>query len=160
MFTIDDLHDIAIQIEQNGAATYSKASEVVVDPETASLLRWMAEEEERHRQWFAGLPKTRRTLSAADREVEDMGRSLLRDILKSGSDFLHDREALETAPDIDAVLTSAGRFEQETILFYEFLLALLEEEDAISRLREIIAEERRHLELLQQLLHSAAGSRQ
>jgi rubrerythrin len=151
VFTVTDLSDIAIQIENNGKETYRRASRAATDPEIAKMLAWLADEEERHANWFAGLPVTSRTLSAEEQEIDDMGRALLREILKSGSDFLHSQEALAEGIDLKEVLTSARKFEEETIVFYQFLLGLLEDQAAITRLKEIIAEERRHVALLENL---------
>ncbi|MEE4134657.1 MAG: ferritin family protein [Desulforhopalus sp.] len=154
MFTVADLSDIAIQIENNGKESYRQASRAVTDPKVAKMLAWMADEEERHANWFARLPVTSRALSTEEQEIEDMGRALLRDILKSGSEFLHNQTALTASVDIKEVLANARKFEEETIVFYEFLLGLLEDQEAIARLKEIIAEERRHVAILEEL-HNA-----
>jgi rubrerythrin len=151
VFTVADLSDIAIQIENNGKESYRQASRAVTDPKVAQMLAWMADEEERHANWFARLPVTSRALSTEEQEIEDMGRALLRDILKSGSDFLHNQTALTESADIKEVLANARKFEEETIVFYEFLLGLLEDQEAIARLKEIIAEERRHVANLEEL---------
>jgi rubrerythrin len=154
VFTVADLSDIAIQIENNGKESYRQASRAVTDPKVAQMLAWMADEEERHANWFARLPVTSRALSTEEQEIEDMGRALLRDILKSGSDFLHNQTALTESADFKEVLANARKFEEETIVFYEFLLGLLEDQQAIARLKEIIAEERRHVAILEEL-HNA-----
>jgi rubrerythrin len=151
MFTVDDLIGIAVQIEKNGEETYRRASLAVADQETAALLSWMADEEGRHRRWFATLPRDSRPLSAHDLAVEEMGRALLQDILRGSSDFLHDRKALEEVKEVAEALALASRFEEETVVFYEFLRALLEDGAAIARLEEIIAEERRHRSLLEKM---------
>ncbi len=154
MFTVADLSDIAIQIENNGKESYRQASRAVTDPKVAKMLAWMADEEERHANWFARLPVNSRALSAEEQEIEDMGRALLRDTLKSGSEFLHNQKALTENVDIKEVLSNARKFEEETIVFYEFLLGLLEDQEAITRLKEIIAEEQRHVAILEEL-HNA-----
>ena len=45
MFTINEILNMAIQIEKNGEAVYRKSIEQISDPKLVSLLEWMADEE-------------------------------------------------------------------------------------------------------------------
>ena len=52
MFTLNDLFDIAVKLEQNGKAVYCRALESVKDKNLKDLLQWMADEEDCHSNWF------------------------------------------------------------------------------------------------------------
>jgi rubrerythrin len=53
MFTAKELLDIAVRLERNGDAIYRQAIEKVSNPELASLLEWMADEEVKHAEYSA-----------------------------------------------------------------------------------------------------------
>lgn len=147
MFTIGDIRNIAIQIERNGEKTYRTASKAVADPDIAEMLTWMANEEERHAKWFADLRSTK-PLTAEQLEMEAMGRTLLQDMIK-GNSFLLDQKELESAENIKEIISKSKTFEQDTILFYEFILGFLEDKETIRQLETIIDEERNHIKQLE-----------
>ena len=149
MFTTGDIRNIAIQIEMNGKETYRNASKAVRDPDIARVLSWMAEEEQRHAQWFETIRSTK-PLPPEHQQFEVMGRTLLQDMVK-GNAFLLDQKELERAENVKEVLARSKSFEQDTILFYEFLLGFLEDEDAIQQLKRIINEELNHVRELERL---------
>lgn len=154
MFTIGDIRNIAIQIEENGEETYRNAARVAKDPEVAKMLDWMADEEQRHAKWFAKL-QSRKTLSAEQQEIEAMGRTLLQDMVK-GNPFLLDAKELENGQDIQEVLARSITFEQDTIVFYEFLTGFIDDQETVNQLQEIIEEERGHIRKLENL-HSTGS---
>ncbi len=150
MFTVADIRNIAIQIEKNGAETYQNASNTVKDRHISEALAWMANEEIHHIKWFEKLNGDV-TITAEQQKIEAMGKSLLQDMIK-GNSFLIEQSELENAKSVGAVISRSIELEQDTILFYEFLLGLLEDEQAVKQLKIIIEEERNHinqLELLQ-----------
>jgi rubrerythrin len=147
MFTFGDIRNIAIQIERNGEETYRNASVAARDPDIARILVWMAQEEQRHAQWFETM-KSARPLAQDLQQLEAMGRTLLQDMVK-GNPFLLDQGELDRANSVKEVLTRSKSFEQDTILFYEFLLGFLDDEDAIGQLKRIIREENNHISNLE-----------
>ena len=149
MFTISDIRNIAIQIEKNGEETYRKASKAAKDPQVAELLAWMADEEKRHAKWFSNFQSNKK-LTPEQQEIEAMGRTLLQEIVK-GNTFLLDENELQNAKNVEEVMTKSITFELDTILFYEFLIGFLDDQDAVKQLRMIIEEERNHIKQLQQL---------
>ena len=52
MFTLQDVLDMAAQIERNGEKVYRQALARTDDPELAEMLAWMADEEARHADHF------------------------------------------------------------------------------------------------------------
>ncbi|WP_028584059.1 ferritin-like domain-containing protein [Desulfogranum mediterraneum] len=153
MFTELDIIHVAIQIERNGEATYRSAAVRAKEPEVAELLTWMAEEEERHACWFEELILEQRAHSPEEEEMEAMGRRLLQDMVKSQT-FSLEEERLVAAGDLAEVFRQCRAFEEDTILFYEFLQGIVDDPAAMEQLARIIEEERGHLRQLEQLLVS------
>lgn len=149
MFTLTDIRDIAIQIERNGEAVYLRAARAATDPEMAELLRWMAAEEERHACFFAKMTADA-PLAPEQAEAEAMGSSLLQEMVRDKT-FSLDSEGLTHAEDLDQVLSQSKAFEEDTILFYEFLLDIVDD-DVKGQLSAIILEERRHARQLAEML--------
>jgi rubrerythrin len=149
MFTLTDICNIAIQIEENGAETYRNASKGVQDPKLAEVLLWMAREEEKHAGWFASI-QSDQTLSPEQKEMAAIGRSLLTDIMKSNT-FSLDRKKLEEARDFTEILAQSIEFERDTILFYEILLDFLDNDETREKLKMIIREEQSHIKKLETL---------
>ena len=150
MFTIADIRNIAIQIERNGEETYRNAGRAARDPGITMVLEWMADEELRHARWFETIGSTR-PLTREQREIESMGRTLLQDMVK-GNTFLLDQKELEGAETVIEIIVRSKAFEQDTIVFYEFLLSFLDDEESIRQMEIIIGEERNHINELERMI--------
>ena len=150
MFTFGDIRNIAVQIERNGEESYLKASKVSTNPKVTEMLLWMAEQERKHAIWFTNLKSTK-PLTPEQHEMEAVGQTLLQDMVK-GNDFLLDTKNLEQTNSVKEVLDISISFEEDTILFYNFLLDFLDDEDDQKQLQRIIAEEQSHITHLEQLL--------
>jgi rubrerythrin len=156
MFTIADICNIAIQIEKNGEETYLNASKTVDDQHISEVLLWMAKEEAHHAQWFENLNANIK-VSEEQRKIEAMGKSLLQDMVK-GNSFLLGQGELEGAESVEAVISRSIELERDTILFYEFLLGFLEDEETIQQLKTIITEEQNHMKQLELLQTNSAST--
>lgn len=150
MYTIEDIRQIAIQIERNGEKTYRSAALRSPYPEVAKILNWMAEEEHRHGKWFESMPSDAKEVPGQYLEMEALGRSLLKEMVE-GRTFSLDGERLDSAKDVTGVLTQSLDFENDTILFYDMLKAFMEDQDGVAQLERIINEERGHVKLLEKL---------
>ena len=153
MFTVADIREIAVQIEKNGEAAYRKAAEMVDDRAVREIFLWMAEEEKRHGNFFAEIHSAE-PLSEEQRELELMGRQLLQEMVADQT-FSLDQEMLLETDDFKAALSQAQVLEQDTIMFYEFLLNLVGDDQTREQLEQVIAEEKRHVEQLGEM--KAAG---
>ncbi|NNK13923.1 MAG: ferritin family protein [Desulfofustis sp.] len=149
MFTIADIRDIAIQIELNGEKAYRAASKNAAHPLIAEIFTWMADEEKRHARWFESIESDQK-LTEEQIELEKMGRQLLQEMV-AGQTFSLEQNSLQKSASSEAMLVQAGSFEQDTILFYEFLKGIMDSEDACRQLDKIIEEERRHFEQLEEM---------
>lgn len=146
MFRITDIINIAVQIEKNGEKSYREAGEHVTNPEVKEMLLWMAEEETRHRNWFESFQNDA-PVPPGHEELEKMGRTLLQDMIANET-FSLDQERLNKTSTLHDLLSQSKAFEEDTILFYEFLKGLLEDEEAVRKIDNIIEEERKHAERL------------
>jgi rubrerythrin len=158
MFTIADICSIAVQIEKNGEETYRKASLASKNFEVAQLLAAMAEDERQHGEWLATITSNN-PLTEEHREMEAVGKTLLQDMVK-GNPFLLSANELEGAEDVEKVLTRSIGFEEDTILFYQFISEFLDDQDAIRLMQTIITEERKHVRHLQLLEKTRQGQPQ
>lgn len=150
MYTIEDIRDIAIQIERNGEKTYRSAGEQATDAQLAGLLFWMADEEHRHAKWFENLAVKDRIVLPEHRDMEAMGRSLLQEMVKNQT-FSLNAEQLEASGNMEELLTQSMDFEQDTILFYDMLKSIIDDKQTAAQLDMIIDEERGHVKLLKKL---------
>jgi rubrerythrin len=155
MFTIADIREIAIQIERNGEAAYRKAAELAVEPGLAEIFIWMADEEKRHAEWFEKI-QSDQPLTDEQRELEKMGRQLLQEMIADQTFSLEQYELQQTR-DFSQMLAQSKTFEEDTILFYEFLQTMISDSEANAQLNVIISEERRHYQQLGEM--ETAGGR-
>lgn len=153
MFTLADVRNIAVQIEQNGEATYRLAASQTTDSPLKRMLLWMAEEEKQHGEQFNSIIVDK-PLTAEQAELEAMGRSLLQDIVRSQT-FSLEQQRLGEALNIEELLRQSIEFESDTIDFYEFLAGFLDDAEAIAQMQAIIDQERGHVAQLEQILKNA-----
>jgi rubrerythrin len=156
MFTDLDIRNIAIQIERNGEETYRAAAREAKNSRIAELLKWMADEEKRHLLWFEELELKEREKTEEQLEIEAMGRRMLEEMIGSQT-FSLDQQSLSSAQHLGSVLTQCREFEQETVMFYEFLRGFLDDEEAEKQLDLIINEEKKHARQLENLLETVAS---
>lgn len=151
MFSIEDIIELAIQIERNGEAVCrSLLAKNNIDPSLASVFAWMADEEKKHVKWFKSLKKTIKT-HGENTQLEKMGRDLLTDVLGKQSFSLGevDFSQIEQVKDLIALLID---FENDTVLFYEMIRTVVSDAETLKYLDIIIEEELQHKQKLQAYL--------
>ena len=154
MFSIQEILDLAIRLENNGESVYRHAVDEVSEPELVSLLRWMADEELQHARWFSELKRKFKTHSV-ELFMAEMSREVFADFLGEKS-FSHqdvDFSKIDRVSDLVAVFIE---FEKDTILFYETLKPFIEDNDTLNNLEKIIAEENKHIAQLHRFLTDEA----
>jgi rubrerythrin len=151
MFTMSEIIEFAIRIEENGEKVYRDASEKVSEPSLVSLLQWLADEEAEHVQWFSELKGTVQEESV-DPKVGEMGQSLLLGIVGDQTFSLKEWDLSKIA-DLKEVLKIALGFEKDTVIFYEMMGSFIQEDAALAKLDQIIQEEKRHVKTLSEFLH-------
>ena len=147
MFSMREIFDLAIQIEKNGEQYYRDAMKEISNPSLRSMLEWLAEEEEKHQIWFSERKEKLHTEGDA-LELEEMGSSILQSILGDQSFSLKEAD-LSKIDSVEAYIQLAIEFEKDSILFYEMIGSFIEDTETSEKLNEIIAEENRHIELLE-----------
>lgn len=149
MFTIDDIREIAVQIERNGEKAYRRAAAEIGRADVGELFNHMADEERKHREWFNAI-QSNRELTGEELALEEMGRNLLQEMVADQT-FSLDGSELTEIRNFAEMLEQSKAFEQDTILFYEFLQGIIDDQEVRRQLDLIIAEERRHVKQLTEL---------
>jgi rubrerythrin len=152
MFSLKDIIDIALQIEQNGERIYRTAAGTIEDPALESTLKWLADEEARHFNWFAAL-KTTVSDGGDYPEQEKMGKELLRNAVGDHSFTLEDAD-FSSMEKIEDLIRVAIEFEKDTALFYKMLQPLIEDQKTLDQLHVIIHEEENHVRRLKMFLET------
>lgn len=150
MFTLSDIRDIAVQIERNGEATYRLASKTAPSTQVAEVLVKMADDEQKHLQWFENLSGGVQ-ITPEDQQIIEMGQALLRGMLENQT-FSLDSDRLAAENNVEQIISQAVEFEHDTILFYEMLRGFIDKPEVAAHLDDIIAEERTHIDQLNRMI--------
>jgi len=150
LFSANELLDMAIKLEKNGEAVYRDAIEKVSKPELVALLAWMADEEVKHADFFSNL-KLKLETQRENPFIEEMSRELFDDLLGDKNFSLKevDFSSLDTSDDLITVFIE---LEKDSVIFYKVLEAFIEDSVAREQLNEIIDEENRHIQHLQEFI--------
>ena len=146
MFSAREILDFAIKIERNAEDLYRQAANKMENPEIGSLLLFLAEEEKRHAEWFQQRKETIK-LEGDEAEMERLYGTLLRDMIGDQAFSLAEAD-LSRMDHVKSLLELAVEFENDTILFYETLHSLIDDDYVSARLREIISDENGHIQML------------
>lgn len=151
MFSAKEVLDMAIRLEKNGETIYRGAIKKLSDPNLALLLEWIADEEARHALCFSKM-QDKLILEPPDPIAEEMGRNLLKNLLTDQSFSLEDVD-FSRIDHINTMIATFIEFEKDTILFYQMLEAFIQDNSTLQVLKQIVAEEERHIEKLKPLMH-------
>jgi len=150
LFTIKEILDIAVRIEENGESVYRRAMEKISNPEFVSLLEWMADEEVNHAKWFSEMRQAVETLSK-NPFVQEMNQEFFNDLMGDQSFSLKEVD-FSQVHSINEMIDIFVEFEKDSILFYEILLPFIQDEDVLTQLYKIIAEEKSHIDKLREFI--------
>ena len=156
MFSINEIIDLAVQIEQNGEKLLQAAQKEVSEPELVSLLQWMENEERQHVEWFSQLRPTPKE-STVMSHLEEMGKNLLKEMLGDQSFSLGDTD-FSKLENIKELITTMMEFEKDTVLFYQLIRSAVTDQETLTLLDRIVSEENRHAERLKAFLVSESLS--
>lgn len=148
MFSLRELIEIAVRIEENGEKYYRRAINKVYKGSVKSAIDWLSEEEVRHREWL----KNKKTLikdKNIEIDFEEVGVNFLKNVIGDQKFSLEEADP-SNLKNIEDILKVAIEFENDTIIFFEMLRSLISEDDkeVITGLNEIIEEEYRHVQIL------------
>jgi rubrerythrin len=148
MFAISEIYDLAIQIEKNGEAFYRDALKKFSHPALNTLLQWLAEEEIEHQKWFIQKKEALKNPSESV-DLENVSGKILENILGDQTFSLKEAD-LSEIDGMDALLGLAIEFEKDTIVFFEMIRVLIDDNETLEQLNEIIEQENHHVKTLQE----------
>ena len=152
MFDIEEIIDLAVQIENNGEKIYRNAIKRVADPNVCLLLKKLADEELDHVEWFSSLKQNIKS-TTDDPQLIEAGKQIMNSVLGEQAFSLKDVD-FSKIDQIDDLMKLAIEFEKDTILFYEMIRPLITDSEDLDHLDRIIAEENRHIDHFQEILVS------
>lgn len=147
MFTALELLNLAIQIEVNGERFYRHATRRVKRDSVKNLLGWLADQELLHK---SALAEMKERITHATKPVPSFP-SLTQQAVSSamGRHALSlDELQTDSTQSEEEILRAAVLFEEDTILFFEFIAPFVSDLGAVSVLENIRAEEFNHKRLL------------
>lgn len=148
-YNAEEVFEIAIQIEKNGAAFYRKAAELQEDGSDKAFLEALAEMEDRHKATFEQMKlqvsDLEKTQTVFDPE-EELSLYLNAMADSHGGEGNPDILDLFTGEEtITEVITTAIDLEKESILFYIGLKDFVPPKYGREKITTIINEEKKHI---------------
>ena len=156
VFNADEIFEMAIRIENNGAAFYRKAAGLQSDTKNQKFLEGLANMEDQHQKIFIEM---RTTLTQKDKdpkvfdpydEVSQYLAAMADTMGGEGSPSVAD--SLTGDETLEEILRIAVGLEKDSILFYLGIKDLIPSQSGQDRIDEVIREERRHVAQLSNLL--------
>ena len=140
MFTVSELFDLAIQVEVNGERFYRYAKDRVKGDSLKNLLGWLADQELLHESAFKEIKEriVRGTKPAPS--FASLTQQALRSAMGRHA-FSLDELQIDSIRDEKEILRAAVLFEEDTILFFEFITPFVSDPGASSTLEKIRTEE-------------------
>jgi rubrerythrin len=148
-FNADEIFEMAIQIEANGAKFYRKAADLQQEPDNKAFLEKLARMEDKHKTTFEAM---RKAVSEGQKQetVFDPANELSM-YLKAMADNHGGEgdpdvvESLTGEESMEEIITTAVGLEKESILFYLGLKDMVPAKYGHDKLDDIIREEKLHI---------------
>jgi rubrerythrin len=142
-----DIVDLAVQTETRGEAFYREAAGRSTSPEARELFTYLAEQELRHKQIFAGLGS-----AIIETEIGEDDWQEAIDYINAtvGQTFFADGTPIRSIPagsTVREMIERAITFEQQTLLFFYTLRELVQPVNRVL-IDTIVTEERSHVRRL------------
>lgn len=157
-FSANDMFELALRIEENGARFYRKASEKQTDERNRDFLEKLAVMEEHHKKMFAKMQSqinaAEKTQTVFDPENESLAYLAAMADRHGGEGSPSAAEALSGDESIEEIIDIAIGLEKESILFYVGMKDYVPPKYGRDKIDTIIAEERKHVIQLDQFRKS------
>jgi len=149
-FNADDIFEIAVQLERNGAAFYRSAAGSVADEDIKAFLLEFAAMEDEHEKIFVNL---RNELTAAEKTptVFDPNNEAALYLKALADTRVFFKKEMDTST-VEGIFKSAVTAEKDSIIFYLGMKDLVPEALGKGRMDAIIKEEMGHIKILSQKL--------
>lgn len=145
-FNIEEIFEMAEQIERNGARFYRSAAETVDKPEEKTFLMDLAEREDEHDEVFQTL-RAALTVNYKDNSAYDPGSESIQYLRVLADARVFFDKDINTSS-MEAILKSAILIEKDSIAFYLGLKDVITEKRDKNTIDTIINEEMQHIRLL------------
>ena len=149
-FHIDEVFEMACQMEDNGAAFYQEAAQKAKDPETKALLEKLAAMEVEHKAIFNSLRQEIVDSQDMDSFFDPQGEGAL--YLKSIVDTKVFFEKKIDTSSLEEVFKEAIWAEKDSAAFYLGIRLGISEEQTKKKIDTIIEEEMSHIRILSERL--------
>jgi rubrerythrin len=156
-FNADEVLEIAIRIERNGAAFYRKAAGLQSDEKNRDFFESLAAMEDKHQETFTEMRKTLKEEDKGGKVFDPHGELAL--YLASMADSLGGEgspsaaDALTGNETLEDIVNIALGLEKDSILFYLGLKNMVPPKYGRDKVEEIIEEERKHVAQLTGVLN-------
>ncbi len=160
-FNANEVFEMAIRIEENGAAFYRKASALQTDPSNKTFLETLAKMEDRHKISFEALKKQLADAEKTDTVFDPEEELIL--YLRAMADS-HGGEGDPAVADsltgnesMAQIIKTAIGLEKESILFYVGLKDIVPSVLGKDKIDGIIKEEKKHIAQLEGFMRKAGA---
>ncbi len=148
IFDPDEIFEMALQLERNGAAFYRNAAENVPDSQNKKLLLGLAKMEEDHERDFTIL---RKKLTDSKPDYYDPDGEAARYLQSIADTKIFFERGLDITS-MKEILKEAILAEKDSTIFYMGLKELVPDEPGKNKLEQIIKEEMTHIRILSEKL--------
>ncbi len=145
-YHIDEIFEMAGQLEKNGAEFYQQAADSAKDPDVKNLLKGLAAMEVEHKNTFSKMRKELVETKDIESFYDPQGEAVL--YLKALVDTRVFFERKIDVSSFEEVLKEAIIAEKESIVFYFGMKVMLSDDSGKSKIKAIIEEEMSHVRIL------------
>jgi len=149
-FNMNDIFEIAVRIEKNGAVFYRNAAKKINDEQNKKFLLDLAEMEDDHSVTFSNMQKELKIQETMTTDFDPDDENLA--YLKTLADtriFLKNDQPDES---LQHILTTAIQTEKDSIAFYLGMKELVPANSGKEKINDIIKEEMNHIKILAEKL--------
>ncbi len=157
MFTAMEIFDLAIQVEENGERFYRYALSRVREDSLKNVLSLLADQELQHRSAFLEIKEKIGDKTKPAPSVSSLSRQVLRGAMGRHA-FSLDELRVDSIQEEKEILEAAVHFEEDAILFFEFIAAFVSDPDVLFTLEQIRAEELKHKLLLMEKISELSAT--
>lgn len=151
-FNAAEVFDIAINIEENGKTFYTRAAQMVDDPDVKTLFQQLAQEEEVHKARFTELKKLLPP-QAKESTVPDLSNELDLYIKMMADEHIFSKasgveQELKKISSLQDALRLAIQFEKDSVLFFVSMKEATDDTKGREMIDLLIKEEQEHVKRL------------
>ncbi|AQT69493.1 putative trifunctional 2-polyprenylphenol hydroxylase/glutamate synthase subunit beta/ferritin domain-containing protein [Anaerohalosphaera lusitana] len=157
-FNADEIFEMAIEIERNGAKFYRKAADNSSDPETKKMLTSLAEMEDGHEKTFLEMRESLNELEKEENTFDPEGEAeMYLQSMASAHGYEGKKSLDETLTGNESreeILRAALGAEKNSVAFYLGIKDIVPQKAGKDKVQNIIREEMSHIQTLNKALAS------